>query len=115
MKKIILFCFVFLLLSTTNKEEIIGYWELYKIEKLSIHKTKEKRSKFIKFYENGKLEGGRIGEDVRNTGTWKIKQNVLIISGGVSDSGDYNIELLTKDQLILFKDSVRIHLDRGIQ
>ncbi len=116
MKKFILLSLLLLSISTTKKEDILGYWELYKIEKLTINKIKEKRTKFIKFYEDGKLEGGRVGEnDVQNSGRWEIKGNVLNIISETSDSGEYLIESLTKDKLVLFKDSIRIFLDRGVQ
>ncbi len=103
------------MVSATNKEEIVGYWELYKIEKLSTDLTKNKRSKFINFKSDGKLEGGRIGEKPNKFGGWELKKdnNILVISGDVNDAGNYTVESLSLDQMILFKDSVRIFLDRG--
>ncbi len=117
MRVLLTFLMLFFLLSFVEQNKIVGYWELYRIEKLKTNRIKEKRTKFIQFNADGKLEGGRIGEKSDRFGFWEMKGDLSSIDITVpdypSENGTYEILKLTDNQLVLFKDSVKIFLDRG--
>ena len=86
---------IFISFSFTDNQKskaIIGYWEIFKIEKPD-ETTRIRRIKYLQFHENGLLEGGRIGKNPNKSGTWKIdaKSNTLILQS----EGENNEELGT--------------------
>ena len=93
---------------------LIGRWEIYKITKGN--KTKEKRKKYIIFHKDGRLSGGRIGNEPNKNGTWSFekKSNILQLKSGdeQNDLGKYEIKKLTRKDLVLMKDSTLIYFEK---
>ena len=110
---------IFFLFGMTTKPKVVGYWEIYKIERLGKPKAKNQRGKFIEFHPDGKMTGGRIGEEPNKSGEWKLNKKARTITfitpERPQDGGDYSIIELSKKSLILQKDSTKAYLDRGMK
>lgn len=98
-----------------KSKHLTGKWEIYKIKKPD-QSAKEKRRKYLELGEDGTLKGGNIGQEPDKFGTWEFDKKTKIMtlesSGGNKDDGDYKIEELTKQELILMRDSIYIYLEK---
>ena len=94
-----------------KNEKIEGKWFIEKFEK-SNGEIKKSSEKWVKFLENGKLKGGKIGELEIKKGIWKfdsINKTLSIESKKeYGDNGIYKLEKISEESMILVKDSIRI-------
>lgn len=78
----------------------------------------EATTKWVKFKNDGKLEGGNLTNQVRKTGTWTIddkNKKISILSDNKSkDDGEYYFEYLDSNKLLLSKDNVKVYLVKTI-
>ncbi|MFC4221079.1 lipocalin family protein [Flagellimonas marina] len=110
---------IFISFSFTDNQKtkkIIGYWEIYKIEK-SNEASQTERNKYLHFHENGVLEGGGIGKSPNKSGTWKIdaKSNTLMLQSERDNNdelGAFTIIQLTQKELVIEKDVMRVYLEK---
>ena len=113
LKHIILILIIGIFFSFHQNENIVGKW---KIDKYEINNVKLEKvtNKWIKFINNGKLEGGDLTNQIRKTGTWKIddkNKKIIILSEEASkDDGEYTFEFLNSNNLILTKDSLKVFM-----
>ena len=118
MKKILLalYLIVSISLSSCNKEKMIfGHWEIYKLHRPN-NQIIEKRKKYIIFSKDGSMYGGRIGNKPNKNGQWqyKIKDNKLVFRSEShnKDDGDYVVEKLSRNELVLLRDGMRIFMEK---
>ncbi len=125
MKKIIsilVVSFLFISLGkshTTAKppKKILGQWNIEKVVLKS--GMEDDVDKYIRLKKGGILEGGRIGEKSNKKGIWKYKKKNKILrldsKEGNRDDGDYKILKLTKKEMIITRNDVKIYLTKNIK
>ena len=114
-RKYILLILVIFLFSCERNGEIEGKWYVQKFEKSNgeINKSSEK---WVEFFKDGTLRGGKNGEPEIKSGIWKydsIKKTLIIESKKeYGDEGIYILQSLTKNKMILLKDSIKVFFKR---
>ena len=103
-------------LFSCNKEQMmIGQWEIYKLQKPN-GQLIEKRKKYIIFSKDGSMHGGRIGKEPNKHGQWQYNKegNKLIFQSESrnKDDGDYKIEKLSRNEMILLRGPMRIFMEK---
>jgi hypothetical protein len=94
---------------------ILGYWEIYMT--VNNGETETKRSIAMMFNAEGKLEllSKKSGEIMN--GKWALKKNEKVVKitfdDKEADHGNYKIQSLTFDKLILEKKGNKVYFDRG--
>lgn len=94
---------------------ILGYWEIY----MTINKgeTETKRSMAMVFNPEGSLELISKKRNETMNGKWKLKKGGKVVrikfEDKHADHGNFNIESLTYDQLILEQNGNKVFFDRG--
>ncbi|WP_340074972.1 lipocalin family protein [Leptobacterium sp. I13] len=112
----ILMLVVFFLSSCKTAEPLIGYWEIYKVSYDNGETILDERDKWIEFVKGGILKGGDIGKSSDKTGKWTLSDDYKVLTfdvGDVRDSGDYLIEKITKNQMVLLRNNTRIYMEKG--
>jgi hypothetical protein len=116
-KKIIPIIILGIFLSFQENDKVIGKWNIYSYE-INDVPSKNAPNKWIKFSENGKLEGGDFtNNELKKKGTWKInyKNKTIIFKSEIKsrDDGAYFYELSdSNNKLTLIKDSIKVHMNR---
>ena len=103
-------------LFSCNKEQLmIGQWEIYKLQKPN-GQLIEKRKKYIIFSKDGRMHGGRIGKEPNKHGQWQYNKggNKLIFQSESrnKDDGDYELEKLSRNEMILLRGPMRIYMEK---
>lgn len=114
MKSIKFYIFIFvtiIFISCVKNEKIEGKWFVDKFEKPN-GEIKKSSEKWIEFFENGTLKGGKIGESEIKRGIWKFNSTNKTLNieseKEYADSGIYKLEKINEENMILVKDSLRI-------
>ncbi len=100
-----------LFISCENEIKIEGKW--YVVQSQSEKGTLKKSSnKWIEFYSNGTLIGGKKGESEIKKGIWVYDSihNILIIDSKKRYGGEgiYTLEKLSQNEMILANDTIKV-------
>jgi hypothetical protein len=117
---LIAFGFLFSVHTFGQRTDIMGTWEIYKIESVQDNSVSSERTQFLEFQKDGKFVGGQIVNHVAEMqGTWKWNENGTLNltqevteDSGHSDDGDYIVEALGTSQLKLTSDRIVVYMER---
>jgi hypothetical protein len=104
-----------LFISCENEIKIEGKW--YVVQSQSEKGTLKKSiNKWIEFYSNGTLIGGKKGESEIKNGIWKYDSidNKLFIDSKKKYGGEgvYTLEKLSENEMIMVNDSLKIYFKK---
>jgi len=111
-KKLFALLFTALLfISCKDVIKIEGKWYVDKSQSKN-GKLKKPINKWIEFYPNGTLIGGKRGESKIKNGIWKYVSinNKLIIDSKKKYGGEgiYTLQKLSENEMILVKDTIKL-------
>jgi len=117
LKALVIVSVLFFALTSEKKAAptILGYWEIYMTIKDG--NTENQRTFGMAFYDGGTLElmNRKRGESIK--GKWKLKKDGKVVKISFEDKkldhGNYTIEALTYDELIIEKNGNKVFFDRG--
>jgi hypothetical protein len=120
--KLLLIAFGFLLAVNAfgQRTDMLGTWEIYKIESIQDNSISNERTQFIEFQKKGKFVGGLIeGHVAELQGTWKWNEDGSLTltqevteDSGHSDDGNYKVEALGTSQLKLTSERIVVYIER---
>lgn len=117
LKRISLIAFIAILLTAcSGGDTIVGHWAVDQVIVNGETKSKDNVQKSLNFKEDGKFDSGEDGKKIDRSGTWIYDEEkkilTMLANDGNKDDGDYNVEKLTAEELVISKDELKVVLKK---
>lgn len=117
LKRISLIAFIAILLTAcSGGDTVVGHWAVDQVIVNGETKSKDNVQKSLDFKEDGKFDSGEDGKKIERSGTWSYDEEKQTLTmkgdGGNKDDGDYKVEKLTADELVISKDELKVALKK---
>lgn len=100
----------------TKSPSVVGHWGVDQVIVDGETMTKDNVQKSLDFKEDGTFDSGEDGKKIDRSGTWShdAEKQILTMKAndGNKDDGDYAVEKLTADELVISKDGLKVVLKK---
>lgn len=117
LKKLMLFAFVAILLASCSSDPtVVGHWRVDSVIMEGEERGDPSEEKSLEFFEDGTFFSGEQGKHIDRDGTWKhdteAQTLTMLANDGNRDDGDYKVEKLTNEELVISKDDLTVTLKK---